>query len=116
MNLLGIIGGLGPMATAYFMEQIIGMTDVPCDQEHIPMIIYNCPYIPDRTRHILGLSKDDPSVPMLEAGKKLVGDGVDEIAIPCITASYYHATLNQQLPIPVLNGIRETAEYLEEQK
>ncbi len=104
------------MATAYFMEQIIRMTDVPCDQEHIPMVIYNVPAIPDRTRHILGLSDEDPSVMMLETGKKLVGDGVSEIAIPCITASYYYDRLAPNLPVPVVNGIKETAEYLEEQK
>ena len=40
---LGIIGGLGPMATAYFMELLINMTDAKCDQDHLEMIIYNCP-------------------------------------------------------------------------
>ena len=44
---LGIIGGLGPMATAYFMELLINMTDAKCDQDHLEMIIYNCPSIPD---------------------------------------------------------------------
>lgn len=37
MKTLGIIGGLGPMATAYFMELVTGMTDVDCDQKHIPI-------------------------------------------------------------------------------
>lgn len=36
---LGIIGGLGPMATAYFMELLINMTDAKCDQDHLEMII-----------------------------------------------------------------------------
>ena len=53
---LGIIGGLGPMATAYFMELLINMTDAKCDQDHLEMIIYNCPSIPDRTAYILGKS------------------------------------------------------------
>ena len=48
MKTLGVIGGLGPMATAYFMQLVIEMTDATTDQEHIPMIIYNCPQIPDR--------------------------------------------------------------------
>ena len=42
---LGIIGGLGPMATAYFMELLINMTDAKCDQDHLEMIIYNCPSV-----------------------------------------------------------------------
>ena len=36
---LGVIGGLGPMATAYYMELVIQMTDASCDQEHLNMII-----------------------------------------------------------------------------
>jgi len=45
---LGIIGGLGPIATAYFMELIIQMTDAKRDQDHLSMIVYNAPEIPDR--------------------------------------------------------------------
>ena len=50
---LGVIGGLGPMATAYFYELIVKMTDAKADGEHVPMIIYNRPDIPDRTDYIL---------------------------------------------------------------
>ena len=39
MALLGVIGGLGPMATAYFMELITSMTDAECDQEHMRMVL-----------------------------------------------------------------------------
>ncbi|MBR2186008.1 MAG: aspartate/glutamate racemase family protein, partial [Lachnospiraceae bacterium] len=59
-TLLGVIGGLGPMATAHFMERIISMTDADSDQEHIRMVIYNCPDIPDRTGHILNPEAPDP--------------------------------------------------------
>ena len=50
---LGVIGGLGPEATAHFMKLIIDMTDAKSDQEHLPMLVYNMPIIPDRTGHIL---------------------------------------------------------------
>lgn len=53
MKKLGILGGLGPMATAYFFQLIIQMTQAETDQEHIESIIYNCPSIPDRTQFIL---------------------------------------------------------------
>ena len=45
-KILGVIGGLGPIATAHFMELVINMTDVAVDQQHVPMIVYNMPYIP----------------------------------------------------------------------
>ena len=66
---LGIIGGLGPMATAYFMELLINMTDAKCDQDHLEMIIYNCPSIPDRTAYILGKSNANPVVPIIKIGR-----------------------------------------------
>ena len=54
MKTLGVIGGLGPMATAFFMQMVIEMTEARTDQQHIEMLIHNCPSIPDRTNYILG--------------------------------------------------------------
>ena len=53
-GMLGVIGGLGPIATAYFMELVIKMTRAECDQQHLDMIIYNIPSTPDRTAFLLG--------------------------------------------------------------
>lgn len=114
MNRLGIIGGLGPMATAYFLQLLIDMTQAETDQEHIDMVIYNTPSIPDRTAYILGKSSDSPLPKMLEIGKKLENEGVSCIAIPCMTAHYFHANLVEQLNTPVIHGIEETAAYLKE--
>ena len=93
---LGIIGGLGPMATAYFMELLINMTDAKCDQDHLEMIIYNCPSIPDRTAYILGKSNANPVVPIIKIGKKLKEQNVDCISIPCITAHYFHDEIEEE--------------------
>ena len=68
MKKLGVIGGLGPMATALFMRMVIEMTQAEIDQEHIEMVIYNCPQIPDRTSFILGNSSKDPTHEMIEIG------------------------------------------------
>lgn len=115
MHTLGVIGGLGPMATAFFMQMVIEMTEAETDQEHIEMIIYNCPSIPDRTSFILGLSDKDPGKPMEAIGKKLVADGAETIAVPCVTANYFYEELSREIPVPIINLIEETAKYLEEQ-
>ncbi len=112
MKKLGIIGGLGPMATAYFMRRIIEMTDAENDQENIEMIIYNCPSIPDRTGYILGRSKESPLPKIIELANDLERANVDYIAMPCITAHYFHDQLSDNVMIPVSNGIKEAAEYL----
>lgn len=112
MKTLGVIGGLGPMATAYFMQLIIDMTDASTDQEHIPMIIYNCPQIPDRTNYLLGKSKENPGPQIIECGRKIENAGAELIAIPCITAHALFPEIEKELNIPVLHIIKETAAYL----
>jgi aspartate racemase len=109
---LGVIGGLGPIATAYFLELIIKMTDAHCDQEHLEMVIYNFPSIPDRTEYILGIGKDNPVIPMVHIGKQLVAQGVDYIAIPCITAHYFHKSVTEAIKVPVIHIVKETALHL----
>lgn len=114
MKKLGIIGGLGPMATALFMRMIIEMTDAENDQEHIEMIVYNCPQIPDRTKYILGQSTQNPAVKLIELGKKLEEEGARLIAVPCITANYFYGELTAQIKTPVIDIVAEVCSYLKE--
>lgn len=114
MKKLGIIGGLGPMATAYFMRRIIEMTDAPTDQDNIEMVIFNTPSIPDRTGFILGNSTESPLPKIVELAHKLERENVDYIAMPCITAHFFHDQIADSVFVPVSNGIRETADYLAE--
>lgn len=114
MKKLGILGGLGPMATAYFFQLIIQMTQAETDQEHIESIIYNCPSIPDRTQFILGKSACSPLPAMIETIQKLACQGADICAIPCITAHYFHKELTDAVPVPIIHGIKETASYLKQ--
>ena len=109
---LGVIGGLGPMATAYFMQLVTKMTNAKTDQEHLEMIVYSSPTIPDRTEYILGKSENSPLPRMIELGKKLKGQDVDCIAIPCITAHYFHKELVEGIGVDIIHGIRETAKLL----
>lgn len=91
------------------------MTDARCDQEHIEMMIINKPSIPDRTDYILGKSTESPLFPMIEAGRALVASGADYIAIPCITAHYFHEELSDGISVPIIHIIKETVNCLKEQ-
>ena len=106
---LGVIGGLGPMATAYFLELIVAMTDAKRDQEHPEIIVMNIPSIPDRTAYILGKSSQNPVIPMVSLGKQMKELGVSVIATPCITAHYFHEQLQQGIELPMIHAIRATA-------
>ena len=114
MKQLGIIGGLGPMATACFMELVIDMTEAKTDQEHLPMAVLSRPDTPDRTAFILGQSDKDPLPYMLESGKILEQMNVGCIAIPCVTAHYFHSAIEQSLSVPVIHAPRETVRCLKE--
>lgn len=109
---LGVIGGLGPLATAYYMELVVKMTEAKYDREHVPMIIFNKPAVPDRTDFILGKSKDSPLDAMIAIGRSLVDLGVEHIAIPCITAHYFYKELLEKIGVPIINMLGETADYL----
>lgn len=102
------------MATAYFMELVTAMTDAATDQEHLKMIIYSAPDIPDRTDYILGKSTDSPLPGFVQAGISLKTLGVDLLAIPCITAHYFHNEIESQVGVKTLHAIWETADLLAE--
>jgi len=100
------------MATAYFMELIVKMTEAKNDREHVPMIIFNHPAVPDRTDYILGKSQESPLDAIVSIGKTLVELGAENISIPCITAHYFYDDILSRIGIPVINMLEETANYL----
>lgn len=114
MKTLGVLGGLGPMASAYFLQLIVQMSDAATDQEHMEVILHSKPQIPDRTRYILGRSKDSPLPQMAEAGRGLAAQGAEVLAIPCITAHYFQEQLEAEVGVPILHAIEETALYLKQ--
>ncbi len=114
MKQLGVIGGLGPMATAYFMQTVTDMTEAATDQQHLPMAVISRPDTPDRTAYILGKSDNSPLPYMLESGKALEALGVACMAIPCVTAHYFHAELTAELKTEVIHAPRETVRRLKE--
>lgn len=109
MKKLGIIGGLGPMATAYFMQLVTQMSDAATDQEHIELLLHSRPRIPDRTCYILDKNRENPVPQMIEVGRGLARCGAEIIAIPCITAHYFQKELEESIGVPILNAIGETA-------
>lgn len=105
---LGVLGGVGPLATIYFADLVVKMTDAKTDQEHISMVILNHGAIPDRTDYILDHSKPNPLPVMIADAKKLQAAGCDYIVIPCNTAHYFYDEIQKNVDIPIINIIEET--------
>lgn len=108
---VGVIGGVGPMATVYYMQRVIEMTKAGCDQEHINMLVFNDCDIPDRTAFIMEKSPDNPLPVMVEDAKRLEAAGCEFVVIPCNTAHYFYDELEQAVEIPVVNIVEETIRY-----
>lgn len=108
---IGIIGGMGPLATADLFSKLINMTDAGCDAEHIHIIIDNNPSTPDRTSAILN-GTESPLPYLTASARKLEGIGADFLIIPCITSHYYIDKLRTSIDIPVISIIEETAREL----
>lgn len=111
-KVLGVIGGLGPMATALFQEQVVKMTEAPTEQDHVNMIVYNFPSIPDRTGYILGSNLKSPVPGLLWAGRALARQKVCCIVIPCVTAHCFYEELEERIGVPILHAVKDTARYL----
>ena len=109
---LGIIGGMGPLATQYFYKKIIELTDASCDQEHVDLIILNHASMPDRTQLILSSRTDELYEALLYDAKKLESLSVAAIAIPCNTSHLLVDRLQEQISVPIINMIKETVRDL----
>jgi len=91
---------------------ILDITDASTDQEHIEMIIYSNPKVPDRTNYILNHDNDNPVKDLINMGKRLESIGVDFLAMPCITGHFFYNELVKTFKIPMINMIDETVSYL----
>lgn len=107
-KLLGILGGLGPMATAYFYEMVTAHTAAERDQDHIDMVISSRATTPDRTAFIVGESSEDPFAVMAADAQRLVVYGAEVIAVPCNTAHFFYEELCDSIQVPVLNMVGDT--------
>ena len=110
--LLGILGGLGPYASAYFYELITTHTKAEKDQDHINIILSSRASTPDRTDYILGVSDDSPLPVMIRDAKALEQFGATAIVIPCNTAHYFIHEVRRAVSVPVPSIITETVLHL----
>lgn len=110
-KIIGIIGGMGPLATVDLFKKIVLYTQASCDQEHIHLIIDNNTEIPDRTSYIIS-NGENPEKYLIESAIKLQAMGADALIMPCNTAHYFFDKIQAQIKIPLLNMVEETAKEI----
>ena len=104
---LGVLGGMGPLATAYFFESVVRATPATSDQAHIPTLVWSDGRVPDRTLAIQG--RGPSPVPMMASGLRVLASaGADVIAIPCNTAHAFLPELVRATDREIVDMIHET--------
>jgi aspartate racemase len=100
--MLGVIGGMGPLATADFFRKLVDATPAATDEDHIPVLIHSVPQIPSRPASILrgGVS---PLPALLAARDRLLTAGATVLAMPCNTAYHWYDGLVAGCPVPFVH-------------
>lgn len=114
-KIVGIIGGMGPLATIDLMQKITFFTSAIKDQDHIHIIADSDSQIPDRTSAILGKGSD-PLPLMIQSAQRLQNAGADFLVIACNTAHFFYEKVQMSVQIPIVHMPRETALFINENK
>ena len=100
--MIGILGGMGPLATADFFSKLIAATPANGDADHVPLLIQSDPRIASRPAAILNGGRSP--LPELLAGRdRLIAAGATALAMPCNTAHFWYADLLEGCSVPFLS-------------
>jgi len=108
---VGILGGLGPEASNWLAQEITRITPATKDQDHLRVIHYNNPKIPDRTEAIVK-GGTSPVWELVKSAEILEAAGSNFIVIPCNTSHYYLTKVQKYISIPIINMVEETAKHI----
>lgn len=101
-RLLGVIGGMGPLATVDFMQRLIELAPAISDQEHVPAMVAQIPQVVDRVGAVLR-GTQSPLPQLLASLRRLERAGAEIIVMPCNTAHHWHAELAAATGLPFLH-------------
>ncbi len=114
MLTVGILGGMGPMATVDLFEKIVRYTPAHVDQEHLKIIIYNNPQIPSRIDAIIK-EAESPRDELIRSAQLLEKMGANFLVMPCNTAHYWYQDIRNAINIEMIHMIENTAKWVAEQ-
>jgi aspartate racemase len=110
---VGVIGGLGPLATVKFQEIFFENFRNQCgttsDQDFPELVVIHDCKTPDRTAYILDKTKPDPTPHLQKSLSELERLGCDLIVIPCNTAHYFIGRLQKNKDTEIVNIIEQAA-------
>ena len=109
---LGILGGMGPAASAEFITRLIKQTPATHDQQHMPFVLWNEPRIPDRSTSMQA-GNNAPLLWLLQGIQALKTVGCDQIVIPCNSAHFWYDDM-AKMGVPIIHIVDSIADQLRE--
>jgi aspartate racemase len=113
MKRLGILGGMGPAASAEFVTRLIKQTPATHDQQHIPFVLWNEPRIPDRST-AMQAGDNRPMLWLLQGIQALKTVGCDHVVIPCNSAHFWYDDM-AKMGVPITHIVDSIADQLRAQ-
>jgi aspartate racemase len=107
-EILGVLGGMGPLASAHFMLRLTLLTPAERDQDHIPTVLWSDPRVPDRIAGQRGTGPD-PLPWLLRGIRGLRQAGCGAIVIPCNTAHGWFEPMAEAAGVPILHIVEAAA-------
>ena len=111
-DVIGVLGGMGPAATADFYSKLVALTAAKRDQDHPTVVIWSDPTVPDRTLALLG-EGPDPTDWLTRGARTLAEAGATVLAVPCNTAHAFLPGIADEVGLPLIHMIDEVARHLE---
>lgn len=105
--LLGVLGGMGPLATLDFQHKLLEATPADGDWQQLPSVVWNVPQVADRQKALAGLGPS-PLPQLLHGIEKLNQAGASHIVIACNTAHHWYDALSQASAAPILHIVDAT--------
>jgi aspartate racemase len=84
-RILGVLGGMGPLASAEFMKTLYEHCAGRCEQDAPRAVLYSDPTFPDRTEQLLARSEDVLLAQLTDALQRLRAFGASPVVICCVT-------------------------------
>lgn len=106
---VGVIGGMGPEATVDFLRCVTELTPATCDQDHIPMLVYFNPAVPNRQAAVLSQGQD-PGPVLAGMAKLLESAGADFLVMTCNSAHAFASSIEDAVSVPLISIIDVTAD------
>jgi aspartate racemase len=109
--MIGVLGGMGPLATVDFFNKVLEATPAKGDADHVPLLIQSDPRIAPRPAAILGDGRS-PLPEMLAGRDRLITAGAQALVMPCNTAHFWYPDLLKGCSVPFLSIVDASVKEL----